>query len=70
MKRTAETQRSWIGLALWSRGFWPFFLAAALWAVAAIAIGTMTLAMMTRATLGHTGRAAAASHARNSSISW
>jgi uncharacterized protein involved in response to NO len=38
MKRTAETQRSWRGAALWSRGFRPFFLAAALWAVAAIAI--------------------------------
>jgi uncharacterized protein involved in response to NO len=31
------------------------------WAIGAI--GTMTLAMMTRATLGHTGRALAASHA-------
>jgi uncharacterized protein involved in response to NO len=38
MKRTAETQRSWSGPALWSRGFRPFFLGAALWAVAAIAI--------------------------------
>jgi uncharacterized protein involved in response to NO len=38
MKRLAETQRSWIGSALWSRGFRPFFLGAALWAVAAIAI--------------------------------
>ena len=38
MKRTAETQRSWTGLALWSRGFRPFFLGAALWAVGAIAI--------------------------------
>lgn len=39
MKRTtAETQRAWEGPALWSRGFRPFFLAAALWAVAAIAV--------------------------------
>ncbi len=38
MKPTAETQRTWIGPALWSRGFRPFFLGAALWAVAAIAI--------------------------------
>lgn len=38
MKRTAETQRSWAGPALWSRGFRPFFLGAALWAAAAIAV--------------------------------
>lgn len=38
MKRTAETQRSWTGASLWSRGFRPFFLVAALWAVSAIAI--------------------------------
>lgn len=38
MQRTAELQRSWVGLALLSRGFRPFFLFAALWAVAAIAI--------------------------------
>ncbi|MGH6643858.1 MAG: NnrS family protein, partial [Bradyrhizobium sp.] len=38
MKRTAETQRSWKGAAVWSRGFRPFFLFAALWAIAAIAI--------------------------------
>ena len=38
MKRTAETQRSWKGAALWSHGFRPLFLAAGLWAVAAIAI--------------------------------
>lgn len=38
MKRTAKTQRSRKGLSLWSRGFRPFFLAAAVWAVAAIAI--------------------------------
>lgn len=38
MQRTAETPRSWRGAALWSRGFRPFFLGAALWAVAAIAI--------------------------------
>ncbi len=38
MPRTAEMQRSWTGLALWSRGFRPFFLGAGLWAAAAIAI--------------------------------
>lgn len=38
MTRTAEVQRSWKGPALWSRGFRPFFLAAALWAVAAIGV--------------------------------
>ncbi|MDT3376941.1 NnrS family protein [Labrys neptuniae] len=38
MRRTAETQRSWKGAALWSRGFRPFFLAAGLWAVAAVAV--------------------------------
>lgn len=38
MNRTAETQRSWRGAAIWSRGFRPLFLAAGLWAVAAIAI--------------------------------
>ncbi len=38
MKRTAETQRSWSGPALLSRGFRPFFLGAALWAAAAIAV--------------------------------
>lgn len=38
MKRAAETQRSWTGPALWSRGFRPFFPGAALWAVVAIAI--------------------------------
>jgi len=38
MKRSAEIQRSWSGPALWSRGFRPFFLGAALWAVTAIAI--------------------------------
>jgi uncharacterized protein involved in response to NO len=38
MKRTAKAQHSWTGPALWSRGFRPFFLGAALWAVAAIAI--------------------------------
>lgn len=38
MTRTAETQRLWKGRALWSRGFRPFFLAASLWAMAAIAI--------------------------------
>lgn len=38
MNRTAETQRSWKGASLWSRGFRPFFLLAGFWAVAAIAI--------------------------------
>jgi uncharacterized protein involved in response to NO len=38
MQHTAKTRRSWIGPALWSRGFRPFFLGAAIWAVAAIAI--------------------------------
>lgn len=36
--RTAETQRSWSGPAFFSRGFRPFFLGAAVWAIAAIAI--------------------------------
>jgi uncharacterized protein involved in response to NO len=39
-KRTAETLRNWKGAALWSRGFRPLFLAAATWAVIAIAIWT------------------------------
>jgi uncharacterized protein involved in response to NO len=38
MKRTAETQRAWKGAALWSRGFRPFFLVAALWAASAVAV--------------------------------
>ncbi|MDF2114045.1 NnrS family protein [Roseiarcaceae bacterium H3SJ34-1] len=38
MKRTAKTRRSWSGPPLWSYGFRPFFLGAALWAAAAIAI--------------------------------
>ena len=38
MKRTGETRRSWNGAALWSQGFRPLFLAAGLWAAAAIAI--------------------------------
>jgi uncharacterized protein involved in response to NO len=38
MSHIAKTQRSWTDAALWSRGFRPFFLAAALWAVAAVAI--------------------------------
>jgi uncharacterized protein involved in response to NO len=35
---TAARQRSWTGPAFLSRGFRPFFLAAGLWAIAAIAI--------------------------------
>lgn len=38
MTHTTETQRSWTDAAIWSRGFRPFFLVAALWAVAAVAI--------------------------------
>lgn len=38
MKRSAALQRSWEGAALWSGGFRPFFLGAALWAIAAVAI--------------------------------
>lgn len=38
MQRTAEQQRSWQGAVLLSRGFRPFFLAAAVWAIVAIAI--------------------------------
>lgn len=38
MARTAQTQRSYQGPGLWSRGFRPFFLAAGLWAGLAIAI--------------------------------
>ncbi len=38
MQRTAETQRAWTGAALWSRGFRPFFLGAAVWAALAVAI--------------------------------
>jgi uncharacterized protein involved in response to NO len=33
-----ERRRAWNGPALWSRGFRPFFLAAGLWAVLAVAI--------------------------------
>jgi uncharacterized protein involved in response to NO len=35
---TADRQRAWKGAAFLSRGFRPFFLSAAIWAVAAIAI--------------------------------
>ncbi|MEW6644918.1 MAG: NnrS family protein [Pseudomonadota bacterium] len=38
MKRTAETQRSWSGPAILGGGFRPFFLGAALWAAAAVAV--------------------------------
>jgi uncharacterized protein involved in response to NO len=38
MRGAAETRRSWRRSALWSRGFRPFFLIAALWAAAAMAI--------------------------------
>ncbi|MDR3496320.1 MAG: NnrS family protein [Ancalomicrobiaceae bacterium] len=38
VERTAARQRNWTGAALWSRGFRPFFLAAGLWALAAIAV--------------------------------
>ncbi len=41
MKRTAATQRAWNGPAIWRNGFRPFFLAAGLWAVVAIAIWPM-----------------------------
>lgn len=36
--RSAETFRVWRGAALWSRGFRPFFLAAALWAILAVSL--------------------------------
>ena len=35
---TANAYRNWMGAAIWGRGFRPFFLAAALWAVIAIGI--------------------------------
>ncbi len=38
VKPAVATRRAWQGAALWSRGFRPFFLAAGLWAVAALAI--------------------------------
>lgn len=38
MGRTAGARLAWVGAAFWSRGFRPFFLGAALWAIAAIAI--------------------------------
>jgi uncharacterized protein involved in response to NO len=38
IKRTADRQRSWTGPAFLNRGFRPFFLAAGLWAVVAVAI--------------------------------
>ncbi len=41
MKRAAATQRAWNGPAIWRNGFRPFFLAAGLWAVVAIAIWPM-----------------------------
>jgi len=44
--------------ALWPAG-WPYAVGVHVWAVGTI--GVMTLAMMTRATLGHTGHALAAS---------
>jgi uncharacterized protein involved in response to NO len=36
--RSAETFRAWRGAALWGRGFRPFFLAAALWAILAVSL--------------------------------
>ena len=56
----------WLGLGLLllgANGLYPLLPStAALHALTAGAIGTMTLAVMTRATLGHSGRALAAGH--------
>jgi uncharacterized protein involved in response to NO len=38
VRRAAEARRAWRDAALWSRGFRPFFLFAAFWALAAMAI--------------------------------
>lgn len=38
LSRSAEAFRAWRGAAIWSRGFRPFFLAAAIWAIVAIGL--------------------------------
>lgn len=56
----------WLSLGLVLLGAWiafgHFWLANAMHALSAGAVGTMVLAIMTRATLGHTGRPLAAGH--------
>ena len=65
----------WLGAGLLLLGLgtlWPDSIGrlATLHALTAGAIGTMTLAIMTRATLGHTGRALAADRATVASMPW